>query len=459
MKKFFISLLITVFFSQNSYSSDAHINLFNLWLAENGFKQNVQEVDLCKKKKINKEIKEVCKNYPGGRWAFENNLNIKFYDSAELPEKTADKQSRLKANDDTLTYYLWRYLNKNWNSHIKYSDIKASKNPYKFTFDLREDAYVKEQMQETALLSYLLYENRKIVIDEITPKEKFLGMFKNDTRFQSQSNGKSIAAYIMGHAICKQYIESVDVQLNDWPLLENTLYYDVKLIDLLNMNAGDQLYVKSNTFLKSKTKVAITHPTLKMAMNDYLKNSKKSKNEFNYNGLPPHIVLNYIIFKIGDEKYKELLNEIFTYKVRMEHNSFHPATESASDLDKSTSSTMLATRYDYLRIAKAMLDDWKNDTCEGKFLKDIYDRRIKKTDFYVTDRKDHPSLYGTTEYAGFFHTGYVGIKDKPVLGMDGYGGQSILIDFENERIVSVMAVHLNYDWKKIVFEKIKEGFN
>ena len=55
MKKFFISLLIIVFFSQNSYSSDAHINLFNLWLAENGFKQNVQEVDLCKKKKLIKK--------------------------------------------------------------------------------------------------------------------------------------------------------------------------------------------------------------------------------------------------------------------------------------------------------------------------------------------------------------------------------------------------------------------
>ena len=29
-----------------------------------------------------------------------------------------------------------------------------------------------------------------------------------------------------------------------------------------------------------------------------------------------------------------------------------------------------ATRYDYLRIAKAMLDDWQNDTCVGKYLKD-----------------------------------------------------------------------------------------
>ena len=452
MKKFFIALLITVFFSQNSYSRPEWEPSFNLWLAENGFKQYLQEVDLCKKKKITYEIKEVCRNYPGGRWAFESNLKIKFYDRAELPEKTTN-------NDDTLTYYLWIYLNKNWARHKQYSDIKASKNPYKFNFDLREeDPYLKEQMQKTALLSYLLYENGKIVIDEITPKEKFLGMFKNDTKYHSQSNGKSIAAYIMGHAICKQYIDNVDVQLNDWPVLKDTLYYDAKLIDLLNMNAGDQLYVKSNTFLKKKN-VSPAYPPIKTTMYTILNGSKKSKNQFNYNSLPPHVVLNYLIFKIGDEKFEQLLNEIFTNKVRMEHNSSFALHESATYQDKSITNTMLATRYDYLRIAKAMLDDWKNDTCEGKFLKDIYDRRIKKTTQYVSDRKSHPSLYGTTEYAGFFHTGYVGIKDKPVLGMDGYGGQSILIDFENERIVSVMAIHQNYNWKKIVFEKIKEGFN
>ena len=453
MKKFFISLLITVFFSQNSYSRPEWEPSFNLWLAENGFKQYLQEVDLCKKypKKSKEWWNYECELRPGGRLVFENNLKIKFYDRAELPEKTTN-------NDDTLTYYLWVYLNKNWARHKQYSDIKASKSPYKFNFDLREDAYVKEQMQKTALLSYLLYENGKIVIDEITPKEKFLGMFKNDTKYHSQSNGKSIATYIMGHAICKQYIDNVDVQLNDWPVLKDTLYYDAKLIDLLNMNAGDQLYVKSNTFLKKKN-VSPAYPPIKTTMYTILNGSKKSKNQFNYNSLPPHVVLNYLIFKIGDEKFEQLLNEIFTNKVRMEHNSSFALHESATYQDKSITNTMLATRYDYLRIAKAMLDDWKNDTCEGKFLKDIYDRRIKKTTQYVSDRNKHPSLYGTTEYAGFFHTGYVGIKDKPVLGMDGYGGQSILIDFENERIVSVMAIHQNYNWKKIVFEKIKEGFN
>ena len=37
-----------------------------------------------------------------------------------------------------------------------------------------------------------------------------------------------------------------------------------------------------------------------------------------------------------------------------------------------------ATRYDYLRIAKAMLDDWQNDTCVGKYLKTIFENRISK---------------------------------------------------------------------------------
>jgi hypothetical protein len=39
-----------------------------------------------------------------------------------------------------------------------------------------------------------------------------------------------------------------------------------------------------------------------------------------------------------------------------------------------------ATRYDYLRIAKAMLDDWQNDTCVGKYLKTIFENRISVND-------------------------------------------------------------------------------
>ena len=38
---------------------------------------------------------------------------------------------------------------------------------------LSVDKYIKKQMKISPLLSYLLYENGKITIDEITPKERF----------------------------------------------------------------------------------------------------------------------------------------------------------------------------------------------------------------------------------------------------------------------------------------------
>ena len=47
----------------------------------------------------------------------------------------------------------------------------------------------------------------------------------------------------------------------------------------------------------------------------------------------------------------------------------------------------MATRYDYLRIAKAMLDDWQNDTCEGKYLKSFYERKVKKIKITVINKK------------------------------------------------------------------------
>ena len=46
----------------------------------------------------------------------------------------------------------------------------------------------------------------------------------------------------------------------------------------------------------------------------------------------------------------------------------------------------MATRYDYLRIAKAMLDDWQNDTCVGKYLKTIWENRVD------TENKKRESL-------------------------------------------------------------------
>jgi len=57
------------------------------------------------------------------------------------------------------------------------------------------------------------------------------------------------------------------------------------------------------------------------------------------------------------------------------------------------------------------------------------------------------------------------MENRPVMGMDGNGGQTILIDFERGRIVATLAVFDNmrfpdkasFDYKKISYETIKNG--
>ena len=360
-------------------------------------------------------------------------------------------------NNETLRYFLYNYLYYRPICCDTFHTVKAS-NPYNFQFDLQEDAYIKQQMQETALLSYLLYEDGKIVIDEITPKDRFGDMFTDTSLYHSRSIGKSFTSYLTGHAICDGTIESVDSRLDDWPVLEDTLYHNQKLIDLLNMSAGDSAYVKNDEFIISRR---LGDQSIQTSMKNELYGSKKSYAGYNYTSLSPDIVLTYLLYKYDEADFKKLLDDVFAKKVRIGDEIFLNKNGSARRNEKSLIHMFFTTRYDYLRIAKAMLDDWQNDTCVGQYLKTIHERRIPKNGAQgTTGRTGLPLSYG-----GYFHTGFKGMENRPVMSMDGYGGQTITIDFERGRIVVTQAIHDNmqypkpgsFDWKKIVYERIKNG--
>ena len=125
--------------------------------------------------------------------------------------------------------------------------IKGSENHYKFQSNLREDKDVLKEFKNnknTGIISYLLFENDKIVIDvSDIPKKISSGHTILDGLLPSHSMGKSLVSYVTGHAICEGYIDSVNVKLNDWPLIKDTLYEDSILLDLLNMKGGDQKWV------------------------------------------------------------------------------------------------------------------------------------------------------------------------------------------------------------------------
>ena len=339
-------------------------------------------------------------------------------------------------------------------------ETKGSQDFYKFQSNLRKDKDVLKEIKnnkETGLISYLLFEDNKIVIDESDIPIKVQGDRIIDGLLPSHSMGKSLVSYVTGHAICEGYISSVDERLTGWDVIENTLYEDQVLIDLLNMTAGDQKYIgqrldpQEDNFLK-KSKVNGNLIPLKRIMEVDLLNSKKSKPVYNYSALTTHVIMNYVIYKTDDD-WQKLLHKVFNEHVKVKNSVYFVKTPKDVGYEQSGRYSFYATRYDYLRIAKAMLDDWHNDTCAGKYLKTIYERRIKKKD--NTKEPDSVGLY-TKKYGGQFHFDIFGLKKtRKIIGMDGFAGQQILIDLDNKRIIVVNSLFKNYDWKKIVHKKIK----
>lgn len=372
---------------------------------------------------------------------------VKVYKSSQIPEKA-------NPNYETLVDYYQKYQFNKYQFDRYESEI--SDNPFKFKFNLREEKYLDKQFKKTALLSYLLFENDNIVIDKISPNERFGKYINEDRKFDSRSVGKSLTSYVLGHAICKGYIGGLDHRMNDWDLIKNTLYENQKLIDLLNMRAGDQEYIKKGIGIigQSGRNANPNNRNLSAIMKLDLQNSKISENKkYNYNPLVTNILLNYIVFK-SNGNFQKLLNDIFVEKVKVEKSVYFFKQKHSKDEKGPGRYSFVANRYDYLRIAKSMLDDWNDNNCVGQYLKEIYEKRQTKND---PDTNPNSSFGFPKAYGGQFHFDYPGAKKRKILGMDGYGGQSILIDFERSRIVSVHAIHKNYNWKKLVFEPIKNG--
>jgi CubicO group peptidase (beta-lactamase class C family) len=452
VKKILLIFIFSLFASNNLLAESFKIQKFNFWLAENGYHQylNIKENPVCKEepKYSNLWYYNKCDKFQGS-----NNLDIKIKNK-ELSGTNIAYHSN--PNRDTLIYYLWKYSYRDRGQHLK--EFKSTNNSYDFKFNLIEDKFIKKQMKTKGILSYLYYQDGEVLIDEFSPKEKLGEFLNNETKFYSMSMGKSVTSYILGHAICEGYIDGVDARVNNWPVIKDSLYHDQKLINFLNMNTGDQKYVDEYDG-KITTLGAYEDEDIETTMRLHFrnKNTKKSKEIYNYNGFVTQLILNYIKFKTGED-YDKLYSKIFNDKIKIKHSIRYGFT-SHQEKNGNGHPNIMATRFDYLRIAKAIMDDYQNDTCVGKYLKEIYKKRIPKN---LSTEKNEPAFNRSKTYGGQFHMDYPGLEGKIIFGMNGYGGNAILIDMENSRILVVNSLHYNntkykYNHKKILFDVIKKG--
>ena len=365
------------------------------------------------------------------------------------------------------SYAKHQYEEYSFNAFWKY-EIKGSDNYQQFNSDLIQDKGVIKEIKnkkKTGLISYLLFEDNKIKIDE----QDLPSYIKNNNGLMpSHSMGKSLVSYVTGYAICEGYIDNVNVKLDDWPILKGTLYEGQKLIDILNMQAGDQSFIgeknhNSDNRIKDQRFLNVNTYPIKVIMElDILQTTKKSRPTYNYNALATNTAMNYTIYKVGND-YQKLLNKIFKEDAKIKNSVYFSKTLrrwSVPDEEKGEYGrySFYADRYDYLRIAKSIMDHWNNDTCVGKYLKTIYEQRINKNKkSYNGDKHGQFSVSQyTKKYGGQFHFDIVGLSKRKIAGLDGFGGQNIIIDFEKKRIIVVNSRDRHYNWKKIVLKKLKQ---
>ena len=382
-------------------------------------------------------------------------------DSTKIMRYKGDFNIPFKANPnlDTLKYYMFKY-NSDPESKPNQRIIKPSQKPYEFNSELKKFKFLNKEFSTKGIVSYLYYEKDKIIINEISPKDRLGELVNNKTKLRSNSMGKSLVSYILGHAICEGHIKSVDSSISDWPLMKNSLYENHKLIDLLNMASGDQAYVNDSFLLKngkrSRDGIGVDNMSAKF-LGMLFQKKKVGKKIYNYNQNNPNLILNYVLFK-SKGSFQEILDKTFKEKAKIK-NSVLFYKKGDPEEHGNADSMFYASRYDWLRIAKAVMDDYQNDTCVGKYLKEIYNRKIPKG---AKEFEEEPGFNKTYSYGGQFHLDYPGIKNKVVFGMGGRGGQAVLIDMEDSRIIVINSIHYNkdrykYNVKKLLINPIKKG--
>ena len=371
-------------------------------------------------------------------------------------------------NLETLKYYFKRDLFKARPSKFNRYFVEPSETPYEFKFETIDSRSVKRQLKTIGILSYLYFEDGKIIIDEVSPNNRLGQLFDDETKFRSNSMGKSLPSYILGHAICDGYIDGVDSTISDWRIVKDTLYENHKLIDILNMTSGDQKYVYDSHTLNGLEFNNQPHANSDLDDNNvnrilhrWFRDKEPSTNRYyNYNVMNTQLIFNYVLFKTGDDDFQKLLDKVFREKAKIEDIVYFYKNEGPAS-SGNAHNMFYATRYDYLRIAKAIMDDYQNDTCVGKYLKEIYERKVLKNINHKGSRGE-PHFNRTKYYGGQFHIGYPSLEEKVVFAMGGYGGKAILIDVEDSRIVVVNSIHYNhdrfkYDHHKLLINPIKKG--
>ena len=390
---------------------------------------------------------------PGGKAVNYGNS----YFVAEMPESA-------KPNDATISLY--ERGRKNFFNTLKsrgeFYTIVPKGNSESFQYLANPKSKILEaQLAKGYLTSYLFYDNGTIKYDGLPKSGRFDPEITDQTLFFTHSTGKSIVSYIIGHAICGGFISSINEKI-DWPLMSKTLYHGQPLVNLLNMQAGDSHTVdKRSSYVMGSKK---HHRDMDLASAaKLLKGTERIGDKVAYNNFLSDVIANYAVFKVGD-KYSQLINHIFQDKVKIKnevHFQLHKVTSGSQyrgQLQTRASYSFMLTRKDLLRVAVAMMRDYQQETCVGKYLRGAQ-AQAKRWPKYRPSA-DNSFLWATRyarKYGAQFYFDFHKMEGRNILLTAGLNGQSILIDMDNSKIVVTQSAANAWDKRAFMLNVIRDG--
>jgi CubicO group peptidase (beta-lactamase class C family) len=392
---------------------------------------------------------------PGG-------VAVNYNNSHEMPQSARPNDATISLYEENKSLFLLRRDRQD----MLYT-INPKGNSVDFLMDENKPSIILEkELAEGYILSYLYYEKGRIKYNGKAKDGRFKNKITDETIFFTHSTGKSITSYIVGHAICDGYIGSMD-EIIDWPMMSQTLYQGQPLRNLLNMNAGDK-----HTVDKESTRVmgSATHhrnmglDTIAVA----LKGTKKQGSDVFYNNFLSDVIANYIAFKAGDD-YDKLMFKVFQDKVKIQNKVTYERhgmslTEGSSSIYYGKAETRASysyqmSRFDFLRVAEAIMKDYQDQTCVGQYLKQAQSQAKNWPNYGPNrgfDSKFNFNNYAK-KYGAQFYFDFYGMSGRNIFATEGLNSQNMMIDMDNSRIVVTNSAARAWDQRVFMLNVIEDG--
>ncbi len=281
------------------------------------------------------------------------------------------------------------------------------------------------------MFSFLYYDGEQIVHDwhseKVHDQLPILGL----------SMSKSVTSYLLGKALCSGLIDSLQDPLVKYvPELNGTYYANVRIIESLNMSAGDRKIYSGGSGGAGGDWTHYIGPIFDdrkagvLELVGKMKNIKPPKKKrFKYTNVNTDL-LAIVIDRVASAGIGEFASKVLAQPAGLEHVTQYKTDPNSAPL---AHGSFYATRYDWLRITIKINEDFNSDSCIGDYLRSVVDDPVS-----VDANKHDCSKYGK-----FF---WLKCKTaRKALQMKGHGGQRSVFDPKTGRVLVIHSIRNDYN--------------